>query len=695
MNQNELSAFDEIMEKINEIQRESRVVEDSKKIIEAHEEPAVTPAPIVEEVEEPAAETVLPPSVDLETQTPSFTIDEAVFDEIKTDKKSIPEERGEKSVIRRLLDEEDSENEEGDEYTGHSYIYDDAPADIQEFEKQDESEEIYSDLKGIVGKMAVKSVFFFILGLFSAYLFTAGFIPVLFGGNVEGIAFDIAFLLVDVLCIFASFGIFAQGISKLLSARADTDTLLALSAVFILSVRIAEMVKPEFLPFSLNFEPFLVFGLYFNVLAKKKIAANIKNNFKMISAKSDKLTVSVPASCEADNDLILETGAGGDIMYAHKTRLVSGYIEHSYSDFNWDEKIYRFLFVCIVVVLLLAGVLAKVKGIGTALLFPAAALSIATPFFSRYHYALSIFKNGEKIRKNGGILTSAKSAKELEDSELVIIAEEDFLDEDSVLLQGVKAIGNIQIDDLITNIAALFERVGTPLKALFMKMVDDNSVSLPRVDDIYYHEGMGYSCLIHSKMFLVGNIKLMDQFNIEIPENLRNLKLKEGRFPVYVSYHKSAAGIFIASYEHNKHTEDAVRIAAEECVSVGIVSNDFLFESADLKRLYPDVDTDLFRFISPKTGEKCREYLAHKEKSPDLIASITGPKGIFSCLYGASKLLTSLKANLVIRIIYTIVAIALMLFIALAGYMSNTALHVLAFQFIWLIPVWLICTFCK
>lgn len=87
------------------------------------------------------------------------------------------------------------------------------------------------------------------------------------------------------------------------------------------------------MPYQLNLEPMLAIGLLFNVLAKKKIAANIKKNFKLIAMDGDKLTVSVPPSCEANNDLILETGEGGEVMFAHRTGLVSHYIEHSYSEF--------------------------------------------------------------------------------------------------------------------------------------------------------------------------------------------------------------------------------------------------------------------------------------------------------------------------------------------------------------------------
>lgn len=660
------TTLDEIMEKINAIQQESQMVESSKKLIEDAEN------------HEEKAESL---------------IDEALFEQIKNG--NAPEPVKEKSPLQRFMDGEEDENDEDEELPQHSTLYDDVADDIEDFEAQEDRDEIYRDLKNLVGKMAVKSFFMFLVSVVSLYLFTAGFHPALFGGNVDTIWFKLAFLAIDVVCLVFSFGIFTQGLSRLLRARADTDTLLALMWIALVIVRVTGIINAEFIPYPLNLEPMLALGLLFNVNAKKKIASNIKKNFRLVAISSDKLTVTVPSSCETNNELILETGEGGEVMYAHGTKLVSKYIEHSYSDFEWDKKIERLLFVSVVLILVGTVAISQLVGWGSAVLFPAAALALSVPFFSRYYYASAIAKNGKKIRKHGGILTSAKSAKELEDSDMVVISEEDFLGKDAVLLQGVKAIGDIQIDDLITNIAALFNDVGTPLKPLFLKMIDLKTVTLPRVDDIYYHEGMGYSCLIHSKMFLVGNQKLMEQFNIDFPKPLMEMQLKAGHFPVYVAYQKLPAGIFIASYEHSRNTEVAISLAEEEMVGVGIVSNDFLFGKPLLKHLYPMNHPELFHFISSKTGADCRPFLKRQDKAPDLIASISGVKGIMACLFGASKLLLSLKINDIIRIIYPIISLALIFFIALAGYSANTALQILAFQAIWLIPVCAICTFCK
>ena len=666
--QDHQSALDEIMAKINAIQQESQMVESSKRIIDEFEN-------------------------NKEEKSESL-VDEDLFDQIKGQKK-LTEPQKERSVIRRFIDGEEDDNDEEEELPDFSKIYADDPEDIEDFESQEDKDAIYRDLKNIVGKMAVKMFFLFILSIVSLYLFSAGFYPILFGGNVDSIWFHLSFLTVDVLCLGISFGIFTEGLSRLLRARADTDTLLALLWISLIAVRIIGMIKPDFFPYPLNLEPMLVLGLLFNVSAKKKIASNIKKNFRLIAVSSDKLTVTVPPSCETNNDLILETGEGGEVMYAHPTALVSGYIDHSYSDFNLENKSERFWFICLVMIVVGTIAISQLAGWGSALLFPASALALSVPFFSRLYYASSIAKNGKKIRKNGGVLTSVQSARELADANLLVMVEEDFLGRDTVLLQGVKAMGDTQIDDLITNIASLFNAVGTPLKPLFLKMIDQKSVNLPRVDDIYYHEGMGYSCLIHSKMFLVGNQKLMEHFNISFPKQLQEMALKPGHYPVYVAYQKSAAGIFITSYEHNKDTDSAIGLLEEGCAAIGIVSNDFLFGEPLLRTLYPNVQTELVHLISSKTGAACRGFLQRKEKSPDLIASVSGTKGLMACLNGGSKLLTALKINGFIRILYAILALALIFFIALSGYSANTALQILAFQAIWMIPVCAICTFCK
>ena len=659
------SAFEEIMAKINELQQGDEELADSAAVTSSEPEDGA-----------------------------SFEIDQSIFDEIKESKNTkVPPKS--KSPLRRFIDGEEDEIAEEDLAPLTSTLYDDEAEEIEDFDEPDYRDEIYRDLKNIVGKMAVKSFFLFLLCLASLYLFVSGFYPALFGGSVDNVWFRMAFLTVDVLCFAVSVGIFTEGAGKLLHARADTDSLLALMWLSVTVVRVIGLFDPSFFLFRIDLEPMVCIGLFFNVSAKKKIASNVKKNFKYISASSDKLTVTVPPSCEINNALILETEVGGEVMYAHSTGLVSDYIKHSYSDFELDRSLHRFLFIGVVLVVFASVLLSQLVGAAVAIMFPATAFAISVPFFSRHYYAASIARSGKKIRRYGGILTSVQSAKELADSELMIISEEDFIGKDAVLLQGVKALGTMQIEDLITNIAALFNEVGTPLKPLFNKMIDEKSVNLPRVDDIYYHEGKGYSCLIHSKMFLVGNAAMMEYFNIEFPEEIKNLKLKNGRYPVLVAYQKSPAGIFITSYEHKEETEAAIHLAAEEQVEIGIVSNNFLFGEALLKDLYPETHPELFHFIPSALGEECRTYLQHKEKSPDLIASISGVKGLLACLFGSGKLLGALKINRIIRVLYTVLSLLLIFFIALSSYSANTALQILAFQLIWMLPVCAICTFCK
>ncbi len=668
------SALDEVLEKIDAIQQEVNLVEESKRLIRDDQ------------------------AVDPPGERPFSVVDENLFDQIKTNKPSLSEaveERKEKSAIRRLLDEEEDENDESEEIKLPEVLEDCDTEDIEDFEKEEDRDEIYRDLKATVGKMAVKQFFLFLLSLVSVYLFAGTFASQLIGGNPDAIWVRVSFLLIDVVCVFLSFGIFTQGLKKMLRAKADTDTLLALLAICVIVLRVVTLAKQDLLLYSFALEPFLAIGLFFNVAAKKKIASNIKRNFKMIAVGEDKLTVSIPASCENNNALILETGEGGEVMYAHRTRLVSGFIEHSYSDFSLERKMEHFQFICFLLIVVATVAIAQLIGWREAFMFPATALAVSIPFFSRLYYGASIYNVGKRIRKKGGILTSVQSAKKLSDGDLLVISEEDFVGKNDVLLQGIRAMGEMQIDDLITNIAALFNQVGTPMKPLFMKMIDSNSVKLPRVDDIYCHEGMGFSCLIHSKMFLVGNKDLMAHFNIPFPKNLLSLELKTGHFPVYVSYHKSPAGMFLASYDPNEGTEESVKMAADDYLGFGVVSNNFLFNRHLMKQMYPDITAESFHLISSKTSNASRPMLERREKADDLLASVSGPKGLVAGLRGGSKLIWALKINVIIKILYILTSIALIFFIALAGYSENTAFQIMMFQLIWLIPVWIICSFCK
>lgn len=663
-NRDEQALLDEIMAQIDSIQKD-HLVKESKRMLEKKDAPSI--------------------------------VDEAIFDEIKGAQSEIKVPRS-KSPIRRMLEEDEEENtaEEEQAPASAAIIYDDVVEDIEDFEQEDEKDEIYRDLKNTVGKMAVKSIAIFLISILAIYLFVAAYKPALFGNAIDEPWYQVVFLVLDCVSFALFSSIFLQGLALLLKGRADTDTFLALLNISLIAVRVINLIKLDFLPHPLNLEPMLMIGLLININSKKKIAANIKRNFKFIASSGDKLTITKTASSEANNALILETEEGGDVAYTHRTGLVSGFINNSYCDFDWDRGIQHFLFATLIFIIVGFIALAQLAGWEEAALFPAAAIATSLPFFARHFYAASIFKVGKKARKRGGVLTSADSAKELEDVDLMVLSDTELLGNEAVLLQGVKAIGDLKLDTLLTFIAALFNETNSPFKPLFLKMIDSKSVKLPKVDDVFYHPGEGYTCLIESKMFYVGTAEFMRNFNIEFPKQLMELRLEGCKFPVYAAYHKSAVGVFIASYEANKHTLDGLLFAEEKHLSLGLVSTDFNVNHQLLNTLYPMVDTRRFiHILSKETGELCEPHLERKAKSSDMISSRNGFKGLVAALVGAKKLLTALRVNRVIRILYAILSLSLIFFIALNGYSANTDLQILAYQSMWLLPVCAICTFCK
>ncbi len=668
------SDIEELIQRINELQAFDAALEGSKKILENHEKTD-------DNIAESKGDSI---------------VDEEIFDTLKKERREqyAPHE---KSAIRRLLDEEEDENDEEEEPDLQRFNRRENEADggdIEDFESENERDEIYRDLKNIVGKMAVKTVAFSLVSLGSLALFVLGNNGERFGINTTSVWFHLCLLAVDVVCCVLSFGIFTQGLSRLLKFKADTDTLLALLFVSLSVYRIVCLIVLDLRETPMYLEPMLAISLYFNVLSKKKIASNIKKNFKLIATSGEKLTAGPQPNNEIKNDLILETGEGGETLFVHKTGLVSRYIDNSYSDFDCDRGLYRLLFFSVVLIVVGTVAVGQLTGWQASLMFPAVALALSVPFFSRYYYAASIYKNGQKIRKYGGILTSVESARSIEDSDLFVVNEEDFMGKDAMLLQGVKALDTLQIDVLITYIAALYNKVGTPLKPLFLKMIDQKSVDLPKVHFDEYHEGLGHSCMIESRLFLAGNMDLMKKHGVEFPSQFSRLSLKGCHFPVYVAYNNKPAGIFIASYEHSEKTENAVRFVSDAQLSVAFPSNNFLFNEKLLKQLYPEIDGS-FRFLSPKTTKAVAAFLAPVEKAPDRVASRKGFQGLAACRYGAAKLLAALKINQVIRILYTILSLALVFFIALAGYSDDTAIQILIFQSIWTTVVWFICAFCK
>ena len=571
--------------------------------------------------------------------------------------------------------------------------------EIDDFEKPEEREDVLIDLKKMNSSAFFKAISTFILAVFSCLFFIA----VQSGMSLPGIVMSSGSKLV--LTIVFSISLVAtivnintiwKGFLSLIKLRCTSETMIFMAFVFNTILDMIYLIgNRSFDGHFVSFDFIYVLLLTFNIIAKKLLVKNIYKNFLIASSDGQKMVVNRPENEEIANDIILETGNGGDILYATKSRFVTDFIHNSFKDFDNCNRPSKFYLFCVLAILVF-GVITLIVNKDVLLMFAylAGAFSVVTPLLVTYSYALSVFINSKKARRFGGAIVGSESAYALEDAQTLIADDSDVF---NVALNGIRMYGHTEVDECIVYLNSLFTTVGGPLKKLFSDMLSDSITSLPRADEIYYHDTMGYSCLVHSKVLVVGNKVLMDHFNIDVDDSeFEIIYQQKSKNVLFVAYDGELMGVFLLTYSLSHGVSKAFSVFESDQISVSVAERDSNITQTLLHNSFKSSNKSLFTIMKFRTARNFFNKFELKVKTPSILLSNTGLKGIALAIHGCRSMLFAIKTNNVIKNISSVMAILLITFLLIFSEPSVALpLHVLVFQLLWSLPVLFVSLFSK
>lgn len=612
------------------------------------------------------------------------------FNTIKQSKES-----GVKSSLASFAKGEEEQDDGEEEYFYTSELTE----EIDDFESPEEKEDILLELKKMNSSASFKSSVTFLLTVVSAIVFLCSS----FGLNVPGINltegskfFVIISLAISVLATVINFNSIIKGAASVIKFSCTQETMLLLAFLSNLALDLSYIINDvTFGGRYISFDFIYMLLLLFNIFAKKIMAKNILKNFHIASSGGQKTVVNRPEMEEIANDIILETGNGGDILYATKSKFVSDFIRNSFKDFELCSKKSRLsLILSIAVIGFSVFIYITSKSGAHALAYLAGAFTVITPVLHTFSFAVPIFVNSRKARKFGGAIVGSETAYLLKDSQTMIVDDSDVF---NVTLNGIRLYGDSSVDEAIEYLCSLYGTVGGPLKPLFMDMLGDNVVSLPRADEIYYHENKGYSCLIHSKVFVVGSKSLIDHFGIEVDDSEFEIIYRQKQKNVlFVAYDGKLMGVFLLSYAFAHGVSKAFSIFENDQINVAIAERDANVSMSLINSCHKFEDDNTVRIMNFRTARNCFSKFEIKNKTASLLLSNTGLKGIAAAFHGCKAMLFAIKANNVIRIISSLMAMFLITFLLLFSEPSFTLpTHILIFQLLWSVPVLFVSLFSK
>ena len=595
-----------------------------------------------------------------------------------------------KESIRSFAVGEEEEDDGEEEY----YQVLEPTEEIDDFDNQDDREDVIKELKKINSSASVRTFVTFILALLSGVLFSVenSWISLpSFDIEKQGNIFVIIFFSISVVATLINLSSLIKGAKSILKLRLTVESYILVIFIFNSIVDLSRLFNPSVVNVSFDFLYVLI--LFCNIFSKKIIAKTVYKNFLIASADGDKNIINMPDNEQAINDIMLETGCNADIVYASRASFVSDFISNSFKDFESSDSI---LNTVLGVVILGLSVLKFVfdKDIVSTFVYIAGAYCVTIPVLFAASFAIPLYFNSKNARKYGGVIVGSQSSEQLKDVQTVIVDDSDVF---NATLNGIRLYGDSFIDDAILYLNALYKKVGGPLKPLFSDMLSEDIQSVPRIDEVYYHDSMGYSGLIHSKVFVAGNKKLMDHFGVAVDDSEYEIIYQQkSRHILFVAYDGKLMGVFLLSYSLSHGVAKAFKMCEKNQIAVCITERDPNINEKTLFDIYEPREKILFNFISFRTARNCFDKFELKSKTPALIASRTGIKGLVASLRSCKAMRFAFRSNRVITTIASILAVPLISF--LLFFSDSTAAldtQIVAYQLLWSLPVLFVSIFSK
>ena len=567
--------------------------------------------------------------------------------------------------------------------------------EIDDYNKIEDRQDIIRELKKINTSASAKVLFTFILTCASALVFAINnsFIKLSFFNPEQN--FKIYTILLMAISIFATIvniNSIIDGVKSLLKFKFTTEACLFVILLLTILIDVLSFFKQ-----SSNgvvcFDFVYMLFVYFNIYSKKAVAKTIYKNFLITSADGKKSVINKPTNEEAVNDIMLETGCNADIVYASKSEFISNFIDKSFSDF--DSRTSRIISILLMIDVVIAVVNFFVfKNIELALIYLLSAFCVTFPILFAYSFSLPLKNNSKKARKQGGVIIGSVSADELKDVQTLIVDDADVF---NASLNGIRLYGQNDVDNVILYLNSLYSKVGGPLFKLFSDMLSDDIASLPRIDEIYYHDTMGYSGLIHSKVFVVGNKNLMDHFGVEVDDSeFEILYQQKSKYVLFVAYDGKLMGVFLLSYALSHGIKQAFDICEKNQIAVCIAERDANVNEQTLFNAYKPKEKVLFNIISFRTARHCFDKFELRHKTPSHLISHTGIKGLAAALHGCKSMQFAFRTNKIITRLSAALAVPLITFLLFFSQPSSTLpVQVLIYQLLWSIPIFFVSMFSK
>ncbi|MDO4811144.1 MAG: hypothetical protein Q3985_04290 [Eubacteriales bacterium] len=311
-----------------------------------------------------------------------------------------------------------------------------------------------------------------------------------------------------------------------------------------------------------------------------------------------------------------------------------------------------------------------------------AMLSASVPLSLPLTLPLPLYHLSKRLNKSGSAVAGYQGAKFVSRGRRMVLTDNDIFPPGTVSLNGLKVFGE-EIGKVASYAATVAAAAGSQLSPLFDQLLAGEGGVHRKIEDLHFYEEGGVGGTIRGETVTMGSAYFMKKSKVVLP---RDLKLKTG---VFLAVDGVLVAIFAIKYQPSRNVEWALRALRRNriepvlAVRSGNITPSLLKRkfNLDVKPIYPDVSTRL------ALSDACRE----RGERADAVIYREGLMPFAETVIGSRRLVQTVKWTTILAYVGGVCGLLLSYYFTHVGNSGAlSALYMMAFLALWLLPTWLL-----
>lgn len=312
---------------------------------------------------------------------------------------------------------------------------------------------------------------------------------------------------------------------------------------------------------------------------------------------------------------------------------------------------------------------------------------MALPVSSFFITVLPFFATSIKLSRLKSTIIGEKSIEDLANTSLISLADTDMFNANGIKFTSIKTYGKSRIDNTYLIASRVFNLVGGPLKEVFNRSVIAD-VTDTSTDEVLSVASNGISATIDSHKVFIGNKEYMVETGYDYIDDTIDREFEHGNGKImYIAIDDEVSAKFYVRYSVTKKFQSLLDTFSSHGVCMVINTRDPNLDTAFLTHV---LKNDSYPIIIEKNlslPTKDENMPSKCEESPIVCASSV--TNFLRTILTSDKLSRIISINSLAKYISLVLAIILAVVALLAdgSHEKITPIFILAYQFIWSLPV--------